>query len=70
MSTHIRLWLFHVHWLFLPCSGPRVISIVNSSENLGGGRVVAAAVVPDEVDGIKDVLQKWSDLDKVDLILT
>lgn len=53
------------------CSGPRAISVVNSSsESLGGAHVVATAVVPDEVDKIKDVLQKWSDVDKVDLILT
>ncbi|XP_038984280.1 molybdopterin biosynthesis protein CNX1-like isoform X1 [Phoenix dactylifera] len=32
--------------------------------------MVATAVVPDEVDKIRDVLQKWSDLDKVDIILT
>ncbi|XP_008787719.1 molybdopterin biosynthesis protein CNX1 [Phoenix dactylifera] len=52
-------------------SGPRAISVVNSSsESLGGAHVVATAVVPDEVDKIKDVLQKWSDIDKVDLILT
>ncbi|XP_010926610.2 molybdopterin biosynthesis protein CNX1 isoform X1 [Elaeis guineensis] len=52
-------------------SGPRAISVVNSSsESLGGAHVVATAVVPDEVDKIQDVLQKWSDVDKVDLILT
>ncbi|KAK1287217.1 Molybdopterin biosynthesis protein CNX1 [Acorus calamus] len=52
-------------------SGPRAVSVVNSSsEILGGARVVATAVVPDEVDRIKDVLQRWSDVDKVDLILT
>ncbi|OVA02942.1 Molybdopterin binding domain [Macleaya cordata] len=52
-------------------SGPRAVSVVNSlSERLGGAKVVATAVVPDEVGKIKDVLQRWSDIDKVDLILT
>ncbi|KAF5205184.1 Molybdopterin biosynthesis protein cnx1 [Thalictrum thalictroides] len=52
-------------------SGPRAVSVVNSlSEKLGGARVVETAVVPDEVEKIKDVLKKWSDIDKVDLILT
>uniref|UniRef100_A0A7N2KL67 MoaB/Mog domain-containing protein n=1 Tax=Quercus lobata TaxID=97700 RepID=A0A7N2KL67_QUELO len=51
--------------------GPRAVSVVNSSsERLGGARVVATAVVPDEVSKIKDVLQRWSDIDKMDLILT
>ncbi|KAK9095288.1 hypothetical protein Scep_026757 [Stephania cephalantha] len=52
-------------------SGPRAISVVNSlSERLGGAQVVATAVVPDEVDKIKYVLRRWSDIDRVDLILT
>ncbi|CAI0397393.1 unnamed protein product [Linum tenue] len=52
-------------------SGPRAISVVNSSsEKLGGATVVSTAVVPDEVGKIKDVLLKWSDIDQVDLILT
>ncbi|KAL5580014.1 hypothetical protein UlMin_012456 [Ulmus minor] len=52
-------------------SGPRAVSVVNSSAGrLGGARVVSTAVVPDDVSKIKDVLQKWSDVDKVDLILT
>ncbi|KAM7258027.1 hypothetical protein ACFE04_013768 [Oxalis oulophora] len=52
-------------------SGPRAISVVDSSsEKLGGARVVKQAVVPDEVSKIKDVLQRWSDVDKIDLILT
>ncbi|XP_073003333.1 molybdopterin biosynthesis protein CNX1 [Typha latifolia] len=52
-------------------SGPRAISVVNSlSERLGGANVVATAVVPDEKNKIKDVLKKWSDFDKIDLILT
>ena len=42
----------------------------STSESLGGACVIATSVVPDEVDMIKDVLQKWSDIDKVDLILT
>lgn len=52
-------------------SGPRAISVVkSSSERLGGAKVVATAVVPDEVPKIKNVLQNWSDVDNVDLILT
>lgn len=53
------------------CSGPRAVSVVNSSsEKLGGAIVVATAVVPDEVDKIKEILVKWSDIDRVNLILT
>ncbi|KAF3772265.1 Molybdopterin biosynthesis protein [Nymphaea thermarum] len=52
-------------------SGPRAVSVVTSlSERLGGASVVATAVVPDEVDKIKEILQRWSDVEKVDLILT
>ncbi|KAJ0026011.1 hypothetical protein Pint_07026 [Pistacia integerrima] len=52
-------------------SGPRAVSVVNSSsERLGGARVVATAVVPDDVGKIKDVIQRWSDIDGMDLILT
>lgn len=42
----------------------------SSSEKIGGAYVAATSVVPDEVDKIKDILQKWSDIDKVDLIIT
>ncbi|GJN01448.1 hypothetical protein PR202_ga18715 [Eleusine coracana subsp. coracana] len=52
-------------------SGPRAVSVVNSSsEKLGGATVVATAVVPDEVDKIKGILVQWSDIDCVNLILT
>ncbi|XP_066348312.1 molybdopterin biosynthesis protein CNX1-like isoform X2 [Miscanthus floridulus] len=52
-------------------SGPRAVSVVNSSsEKLGGATVVATAVVPDEVDKIKGILIQWSDIDHVNLILT
>ncbi|XP_047066434.1 molybdopterin biosynthesis protein CNX1-like [Lolium rigidum] len=52
-------------------SGPRAVTVVNSSsEKLGGATVVATAVVPDEVDKIKEILVKWSDIDRVNLILT
>ncbi|GER50650.1 molybdopterin biosynthesis protein [Striga asiatica] len=51
--------------------GPRAVSVVNSSsEKLGGAKVVASAVVPDEIPKIKELLEKWSDFDKMDLILT
>lgn len=56
---------------FLSYSGPRAVSIVQaSSEKLGGVSVVATAVVSDDVSKIQDVLVKWCDIDKVDLILT
>ncbi|XP_021715602.1 molybdopterin biosynthesis protein CNX1-like [Chenopodium quinoa] len=52
-------------------SGPRAISVINSSsERLGGAKVVSTAVVPDDVPKIKDALKRWSDVDKVDLIIT
>ncbi|CAM8886767.1 unnamed protein product [Rhodiola kirilowii] len=52
-------------------SGPRAVSVVNSSaERLGGAKVAATAVVPDDVNRIKDILQKWCDVDKMDLVLT
>ncbi|KAL0418412.1 UNVERIFIED_CONTAM: Molybdopterin biosynthesis protein CNX1 [Sesamum radiatum] len=52
-------------------SGPRAVSVVNSSsETLGGARVAATAVVPDEIPKIKEALERWSDVDKMDLILT
>ncbi|KAL0390730.1 UNVERIFIED_CONTAM: Molybdopterin biosynthesis protein CNX1 [Sesamum calycinum] len=51
--------------------GPRAVSVVNSSsETLGGARVAATAVVPDEIPKIKEALERWSDVDKMDLILT
>ncbi|KAL0370272.1 UNVERIFIED_CONTAM: Molybdopterin biosynthesis protein CNX1 [Sesamum angustifolium] len=52
-------------------SGPRAVSVVDSSsEKLGGARVAATAVVPDEIPKIKEALERWSDVDKMDLILT
>ncbi|GFP97590.1 molybdopterin biosynthesis protein cnx1 [Phtheirospermum japonicum] len=52
-------------------SGPRAVSVVNSSsEKLGGAKVVATDVVPDEMPKIKELLERWSDVDKMDLILT
>ncbi|XP_004291534.1 PREDICTED: molybdopterin biosynthesis protein CNX1 [Fragaria vesca subsp. vesca] len=52
-------------------SGPRAVSVVTScSERLGGAKVVSTAVVPDDVSKIKDVLQRWSDSENMDLILT
>lgn len=52
-------------------SGPRAVSVVNSaSEKLGGVKVVATAVVPDDIPKIKELLERWSDIDEMDLILT
>ncbi|KAL3580991.1 hypothetical protein D5086_018826 [Populus alba] len=51
-------------------SGPRAVSVVNSSSEKLGARVVSTAVVPDDVSKIKAVVQKWSDIDRMDLILT
>ncbi|KAK3036154.1 hypothetical protein RJ639_029891 [Escallonia herrerae] len=70
-----KSYLYHDTMKFNPVksvrSGPKAVSVVNtSSERLGGATVVATAVVPDEVPKIKDVLLRWSDVDKMDLILT
>ena len=46
------------------------MSVVNSSSEKLGARVVSTAVVPDDVSKIKAVVQKWSDTDRMDLILT
>ncbi|KAI4382195.1 hypothetical protein MLD38_008190 [Melastoma candidum] len=52
-------------------SGPAAVAVINSSsERLGGASVAATAVVPDDVEKIKDVIRRWSDVDKMDLILT
>lgn len=42
----------------------------SASEKLGGASVAATAVVPDEIPKIKELLERWSDIDKMDLILT
>ncbi|KOM46729.1 hypothetical protein LR48_Vigan07g043300 [Vigna angularis] len=52
-------------------SGPRAVSVINSSsEKLGGARVVATAVVPDNVAKIQNILRRWSDIEQMDLIIT
>ncbi|KAK7276563.1 hypothetical protein RIF29_17706 [Crotalaria pallida] len=52
-------------------SGPRAVSVINSSsEKLGGARVVTTAVVPDDVTKIQDILRRWSDIEQIDLIIT
>jgi len=67
----VEFLVFHSIISSSTCSGPRAISVINSSsEKLGGAKVVLTAIVPDDVPKIKDVLKKWSDEDKVDLIVT
>ncbi|KAF7831565.1 molybdopterin biosynthesis protein CNX1 [Senna tora] len=52
-------------------SGPRAVSVINSSsEKLGGARVVETAVVPDDVTKIQTILRRWSDIEQMDLIIT
>lgn len=52
-------------------SGPRAVSVINSSsEKLGGAKVVATAVVPDNVVKIQNILRRWSDIEQMDLIIT
>ncbi|QHO49851.1 Molybdopterin biosynthesis protein [Arachis hypogaea] len=47
------------------------VSVVNSSsERLGGAKVVATAVAPNDVAKIQEFLKRWSDVEHVDLILT
>ncbi|KAJ1432162.1 Molybdopterin biosynthesis protein MoeA-like [Sesbania bispinosa] len=52
-------------------SGPRAVSVINSSsERLGGASVVATAVVPDDVPKIQNILRRWSDIEQMDLVIT
>lgn len=52
-------------------SGPRAVSVINSSsERIGGAEVAATAVVPDNVAKIQDILRRWSDNEQMDLIIT
>ncbi|KAG4382259.1 hypothetical protein GLYMA_14G045450v4 [Glycine max] len=61
------LWTLEIFsWSFLGA-----VSVINSSsERLGGARVVATAVVPDNVAKIQDILRRWSDIEQMDLIIT
>ncbi|KAG6383956.1 hypothetical protein SASPL_156259 [Salvia splendens] len=69
--TGRRAYVRALNILLLVSIGPRAVSFVNSvSEQLGGASVVATAVVPDEIPKIKESLERWSDIDKMDLILT
>lgn len=51
-------------------SGPRAVSVVNSASEKLGVMVAATAVVSDDIPNIKEILQRWSDVEKMDLILT
>lgn len=52
-------------------SGPRAVEMIKKcSERLGGARVFATAVVHDDIFEIQQILKKWSDQDKVQLIIT
>eukprot|EP00250_Pteridium_aquilinum_P007913 c17529_g1_i2 orf=103-2175(+) len=52
-------------------SGPRAVEVIKKySENLGGATVFATAVVHDEVSEIQQIIKKWSDQDKVHLVIT
>ncbi|XP_002975554.2 molybdopterin biosynthesis protein CNX1 isoform X1 [Selaginella moellendorffii] len=52
-------------------SGPRAVQVIDSlSKSLGGAKVVATAIVPDSIPRIQQVLEDWSDNQRIDLILT
>jgi len=60
-----------VRFLVVRYSGPRAMEVINGvSERLGGASIVATSVVPDSVEAIQEVLKRWSDVDRVNLILT
>jgi molybdopterin biosynthesis enzyme MoaB len=47
------------------------VEVINQlSEKLGGAEVVATAAVHDSIEDIQKVLTKWSDHDKINLIIT
>lgn len=47
-------------------SGPAIEEIVRGA----GWEVAATAVVPDEVDQIAELLRRWADLERLDVVLT
>ena len=49
-------------------SGPLLVKMLEAQ--LPGGRVVATAIVPDEVAAIQQVIRLWADEKKVALIIT
>lgn len=52
-------------------SGPRAAEVIEKfSEKLGGASVFATAVVHDDLSEIQQVVKKWSDEDKVNLVIT
>lgn len=57
-------------------SGPTAVSVINSSSErlggakVGGAKVTATAVVPDNVAKIQDILRRWSDNEQMDRIIT
>ncbi len=48
-------------------SGPVIRQIITEKLH---AEVVQTAIIPDELEGIKSILLKWTDEDKLDLILT
>ena len=46
-------------------SGPALAELIQSQ----GWQIVRQAIVPDEIDAIKGILQSWSDSDETDVIL-
>ncbi len=49
-------------------SGPALAALVES--RLPGATVVAQATVPDEVEPIREIIRRWADEERVDLVLT
>ncbi|MCO5575023.1 hypothetical protein L7F22_028820 [Adiantum nelumboides] len=64
--------MFHYpHRFVLILSGPRAIEVIERfSEKLGGAKVFDTAVVHDDILEIQQMLKKWSDQDKLHLIIT
>lgn len=51
-------------------SGPLLEKLINESNKISGGKVILKLCVPDEEDKIEEVLKEWSDVHKVNVILT
>lgn len=51
-------------------SGPLLEKLIEESSKITGGNVVLKACVPDDADKIEEILKEWSDVHKVNVILT